>query len=132
ERTPFPATQRAQPPKGFEAQSRKGSQGSRGRLKAAATVKSFSLAAPPNSFWHERAVRRIKPGHKEMRFPCNRKKTGDRAQPGAAPMRGCGATPRLRAGNPIQLIPFHQCSWWNKYQIVSVWSAWLLGCVCVI
>src|SRR5262249_26416561 len=58
------ATQRARPPKGFEAQSRKGSQGSRGRLKAAATVKSFSSAAPPNLLWHERAVKKIKPGHK--------------------------------------------------------------------
>jgi hypothetical protein len=41
------ATQRARPPKGFEAQSRKGSQGSRRRLKSAATVKSFSSATHP-------------------------------------------------------------------------------------
>lgn len=65
------ATQRARPPKGFEAQSRKGSQGSRGRLKSAATVKSFSSAAHPNSFWHERAIKKIKPGHKERPLPCS-------------------------------------------------------------
>jgi hypothetical protein len=60
------ATQRARPPKGFEAQSRKGPQGSRRRLKSAATVKSFSAAAHLNSLWHERAIKQIKPGHKEM------------------------------------------------------------------
>src|SRR5262245_22939525 len=59
------ANQRARPPKGFEAQSRKGSQGSRRRLKSAATVKSFSSAAHPNSLWHERAIKKIKPGHKK-------------------------------------------------------------------
>ena len=26
-------------------------------------------------------------------------------------------------GNRIQLVPFHQFSWWNKYQIDPVWSA---------
>ena len=29
----------------------------------------------------------------------------------------------IRAGNRIQLVPFHQFSWWNKYQIDPVWSA---------
>src|SRR5262249_21366184 len=64
------ATQRARPPKGFEAQSRKGSRGSRRRLKAAATVKSFSSVAHPNSLWHvqsKKSNRDIR--HKEMRFP---------------------------------------------------------------
>ncbi|HET7848112.1 MAG TPA: TonB-dependent siderophore receptor, partial [Pseudolabrys sp.] len=27
------------------------------------------------------------------------------------------------AGNRVQLVPFNQFSWWNKYQISSVWSA---------
>jgi hypothetical protein len=52
------AIQRARPPKGFEAQSRKGSQGPRARLKSVATVKSFSSAAHPNSFWHDRAIKK--------------------------------------------------------------------------
>jgi hypothetical protein len=38
----------------------------------------------------------------------------------------------IRAGNRIQLIPFHQFSWWNKYQIDPVWSASLLGFVRVV
>jgi catecholate siderophore receptor len=29
----------------------------------------------------------------------------------------------IRKGNRIQLVPFHQFSWWNKYQIDPVWSA---------
>jgi catecholate siderophore receptor len=29
----------------------------------------------------------------------------------------------IRKGNRIQLVPFHQFSWWNKYQIDAVWSA---------
>jgi len=29
----------------------------------------------------------------------------------------------IRAGNRIQLIPFHQFSWWNKYQIAATWKA---------
>jgi catecholate siderophore receptor len=29
----------------------------------------------------------------------------------------------IRAGNRIQLVPFHQVSWWNKYQITPVWAA---------
>ena len=76
ERTPVPATQRARPPKGFEAQSRKGSQGSRGRLKAAATVKSFSSTAHPNSLWHERAVKKIKPGHNGPNLSLQRGRSG--------------------------------------------------------
>jgi catecholate siderophore receptor len=26
-------------------------------------------------------------------------------------------------GNRIQLVPFHQFSWWNKYQFTPVWAA---------
>jgi catecholate siderophore receptor len=29
----------------------------------------------------------------------------------------------IQAGNRIQLVPFHQFSWWNKYQITPVWAA---------
>jgi len=29
----------------------------------------------------------------------------------------------IRKGNRIQLVPFHQFSWWNNYQIDPVWSA---------
>src|SRR5262249_51736528 len=29
----------------------------------------------------------------------------------------------IRAGNRIQLVPYHQFSWWNKYQITPVWAA---------
>ncbi len=29
----------------------------------------------------------------------------------------------IQAGNRIQLVPFHQFSWWNKYQITLVWAA---------
>jgi catecholate siderophore receptor len=32
-------------------------------------------------------------------------------------------SPTIRRGNRIQLVPFHQFSWWNKYQIDPVWSA---------
>jgi len=32
-------------------------------------------------------------------------------------------SPTIRAGNRIRLVPFHQFSWWNKYQIDPVWSA---------
>ena len=27
------------------------------------------------------------------------------------------------AGNHVQLVPFHQFSWWNKYQFTPMWSA---------
>jgi catecholate siderophore receptor len=27
------------------------------------------------------------------------------------------------AGNRVQLVPYHQFSWWNKYQFTSVWAA---------
>ena len=32
-------------------------------------------------------------------------------------------SPTIVAGNRIQLVPFNQFSWWNKYQITPVWSA---------
>jgi catecholate siderophore receptor len=28
----------------------------------------------------------------------------------------------IRLGNRIQLVPYHQFSWWNKYQITPVWA----------
>jgi len=31
----------------------------------------------------------------------------------------------ILAGNRIQLVPLHQFSWWNKYQIDSLWAAGL-------
>jgi catecholate siderophore receptor len=27
------------------------------------------------------------------------------------------------AGNRVQLVPFHQFSWWNKYQFTPIWAA---------
>jgi catecholate siderophore receptor len=32
-------------------------------------------------------------------------------------------------GNIVQLVPFHQFSWWNKYQFTPVWSA-AVGVIC--
>lgn len=32
-------------------------------------------------------------------------------------------SPTILAGNRIQLVPFNQFSWWNKYQIIPVWAA---------
>jgi catecholate siderophore receptor len=32
-------------------------------------------------------------------------------------------SPAIQVGNRIQLVPFHQFSWWNKYQITPVWAA---------
>jgi catecholate siderophore receptor len=29
----------------------------------------------------------------------------------------------IQTGNRIQLVPFHQFSWWNKYQFTPVWAA---------
>jgi catecholate siderophore receptor len=38
--------------------------------------------------------------------------------------RVSGATsPTILPGNRIQLVPFHQFSWWNKYQFTPVWAA---------
>jgi catecholate siderophore receptor len=34
-----------------------------------------------------------------------------------------GVNPPILAGNRVQLVPFHQFSWWNKYQIDPTWSA---------
>src|ERR1700736_2975766 len=30
--------------------------------------------------------------------------------------------PTIKIGNRIQLVPYHQFSWWNKYQITPVWA----------
>ena len=32
-------------------------------------------------------------------------------------------SPTIVPGNHVQLVPFHQLSWWNKYQFTPVWSA---------
>src|SRR5262249_51614032 len=32
-------------------------------------------------------------------------------------------SPTIRAGNRIQLVPYHQFSWWNKYQFTPMWAA---------
>jgi catecholate siderophore receptor len=32
-------------------------------------------------------------------------------------------SPTIVAGNRVQLVPFNQFSWWNKYQIDPVWAA---------
>ncbi len=34
-----------------------------------------------------------------------------------------GVNPPILAGNRVQLVPFHQFSWWNKYQFNPTWSA---------
>ena len=31
-------------------------------------------------------------------------------------------SPTIKIGNRIQLVPYHQFSWWNKYQITPVWA----------
>jgi catecholate siderophore receptor len=32
-------------------------------------------------------------------------------------------SPTIQTGNRIQLVPFHQFSWWNKYQFTPGWAA---------
>jgi catecholate siderophore receptor len=32
-------------------------------------------------------------------------------------------SPTIVPGNIVQLVPFHQFSWWNKYQFTPMWSA---------
>jgi catecholate siderophore receptor len=40
------------------------------------------------------------------------------------PRAGFGAgTSNILSGNIVQLVPFNQFSWWNKYQIDPMWSA---------
>ncbi|MBV9557333.1 MAG: TonB-dependent receptor, partial [Pseudolabrys sp.] len=34
-----------------------------------------------------------------------------------------GTTTPILPGNRIQLVPYHQFSWWNKYQFTPIWSA---------
>ena len=46
-------------------------------------------------------------------------------------------SPTIVAGNRIQLVPFNQFSWWNKYQFTPIWSAsvgliYFSGSICVI
>ncbi|MBV8791366.1 MAG: TonB-dependent siderophore receptor, partial [Pseudolabrys sp.] len=35
---------------------------------------------------------------------------------------GTSGTP-IQKGDRVQLVPYHQASWWNKYQFTPVWSA---------
>jgi catecholate siderophore receptor len=39
-------------------------------------------------------------------------------------------SPTIVAGNIVQLVPFHQVSWWNKYQFTPVWAA-AVGVICL-
>ncbi len=32
-------------------------------------------------------------------------------------------TPPIVAGNRVQLVPYNQFAWWNKYQFTPMWSA---------
>ena len=34
-----------------------------------------------------------------------------------------GVSPPIVAGNRVQLVPYNQFSWWNKYQINPTWAA---------
>lgn len=34
-----------------------------------------------------------------------------------------GVTPPILAGNRVQLVPFNQFAWWNKYQFNPIWAA---------
>ena len=38
-------------------------------------------------------------------------------------MTAVGVNPPILAGNRVQLVPFHQFSWWNKYQFNPTWAA---------
>jgi catecholate siderophore receptor len=41
----------------------------------------------------------------------------------AKDVTGPGVVPPIVAGNRVQLVPYNQFSWWNKYQINPVWAA---------
>jgi catecholate siderophore receptor len=41
----------------------------------------------------------------------------------AKDLTASGVTPPIVAGNRVQLVPYNQFSWWNKYQINPVWAA---------
>lgn len=41
----------------------------------------------------------------------------------AKDVTGTGVTPPIVAGNRVQLVPYNQFSWWNKYQFNPTWAA---------
>jgi catecholate siderophore receptor len=43
----------------------------------------------------------------------------------AKALTASGVTPPIVAGNRVQLVPYNQIAWWNKYQFTSMWSAGL-------
>lgn len=43
----------------------------------------------------------------------------------AKDLTASGVTPPIVAGNRVQLVPYNQVAWWNKYQFTSMWSAGL-------
>jgi catecholate siderophore receptor len=43
----------------------------------------------------------------------------------AKDLTASGVTPPIVAGNRVQLVPYNQIAWWNKYQFTPMWSAGL-------
>ena len=43
----------------------------------------------------------------------------------AKDLTASGVTPPIVAGNRVQLVPYNQFAWWNKYQFTPMWSAGL-------
>ena len=43
----------------------------------------------------------------------------------AKDLTASGVTPPIVAGNRVQLVPYNQFAWWNKYQFTEMWSAGL-------
>jgi catecholate siderophore receptor len=43
----------------------------------------------------------------------------------AKDLTASGITPPIVAGNRVQLVPYNQIAWWNKYQFTPMWSAGL-------
>jgi len=43
----------------------------------------------------------------------------------AKDLTASGVTPPIVAGNRVQLVPYNQVAWWNKYQFTPMWSAGL-------
>jgi catecholate siderophore receptor len=41
----------------------------------------------------------------------------------AKDLTASGVTPPIVAGNRVQLVPYNQVAWWNKYQFTQMWSA---------
>jgi catecholate siderophore receptor len=43
----------------------------------------------------------------------------------AKDLTASGVMPPIVAGNRVQLVPYNQFAWWNKYQFTEIWSAGL-------